>query len=79
MLFNEIVFVVRIVHNMQTQPLGSLRHFLMLHRLVRTVTTRPYIFKVDSIHIFFQDFAILTLFPICTVFMDIMDVRYSPT
>lgn len=79
MLYNEIVFVVRIVHNMQTQPLSSLQHFLMLQWVVHTVTIGLYIFKVDNIYIFFQEFAILTLFPIYTVFVNIKDVRYSPT
>jgi hypothetical protein len=64
---------------MQTQLLGSLQHFLMLQWVVHTVTTEPYIFKLDNIHIFFQEFAILTLFTFCTVFMNIKDVRYSPT
>jgi hypothetical protein len=77
MLINKIVFVVRIIHNMQTQPLGSLQHFLMLQWVVHTVTTRPYIFKVDSSSK--VEFAILTLFPIYTVFINIKDVRYSPT
>lgn len=66
---------------MQTQPLGSLQHLLVLRWVVRTVTTGPYIFKLDNIHIFFQEFAILTLFPIYTVFINIkyVHVRYSPT
>ena len=34
--------------------------------------------KVDNILIFFQEFAILTLFAIYTVFIN-NDVRYSPT
>jgi hypothetical protein len=50
----EIVFVVRLVHNMQTQALGSLQHFLMLQWVVHKVTTGPYIFNVANIHIFFS-------------------------
>jgi hypothetical protein len=52
---------------MQTQPLGGLEHFLMLQWVVHAVTTRPYIFKLNDIHIFFQEFAIQTLFTFCTV------------
>jgi hypothetical protein len=76
--FREIVFTVRIIHNIQTQPVGSMQHFLMLQPVVHIVTTGPYMFNIDNYICCLKSLLFWhLLFPIYTIFINIKDVRYQ--